>query len=59
MTAPKDEAKKIIDALPDDATYEEIIKELAFDKMVQRGLEDVEEGRVISNEEMKSIIAKW
>ena len=54
MTAPKDEAKKIIDALP-----EEIIKELAFDKMVQRGLEDVEEGRVISNEEMKSIIAKW
>ncbi len=59
MTAPKDEAKKIIDALPEDATYEEIIKELAFDKMVQRGLEDVEEGRVISNEEMKSIIAKW
>ena len=59
MTAPKDEAKKIIDALPEDATYEEIIKELAFDKMVQRGLEDVEEGRVISNEEMKSMIAKW
>jgi len=59
MTAPKDEAKKIIDALPEDTTYEEIIKELAFDKMVQRGLEDVEEGRVISNEEMKRIISKW
>ena len=59
MTVPKDEAKKIIDALPEDATYEEIIKELAFNKMVQRGLVDMEEGRVISNEEMKSIIAKW
>jgi len=59
MTAPKDGAKKIIDALPEDATYEEIIKELAFDKMVHRGLEDVKEGRVISNEEMKSMIAKW
>jgi len=52
-------AKKIINALLEDPTYEEIIKELVFDKMVQRGLEDVEEGRVISNEEMKSIIAKW
>ncbi len=59
MTAPKDEAKKIIDSLPEDTTYEEILRELAFDKMIQRGLDDVEKGKVISNQEMKETIAQW
>jgi len=59
MTAPKEEAKKIIDALPEDTTYDEILRELAFDKMIQRGLEDVEDGKVIDNNEMEQTIVKW
>ncbi len=59
MTAPKDEAKKIIDSLPEDTTYEEILRELAFDTMIQRGLNDVEDGKVISNKEMENTIAQW
>lgn len=59
MTAPKDEAKKVIDSLPEDATYGEILRELAFNQMIQRGLDDVEEGKVVSNEEMENIIAQW
>jgi predicted transcriptional regulator len=59
MTAPKDEAKKIIDSLPEDTTYEEILRELAFDTMIQRGLNDVEDGKVISNKEMENAIAQW
>ena len=37
MTAPKQEAKKVIDSLPEDTSYDEILKELAFDRMIQRG----------------------
>jgi len=59
MTAPKDEVKKIMDSLPDDTTYDEILRELAFDKMIQRGLNDVEEGKIISNEDMENTIAQW
>lgn len=59
MTAPKEEAKKIIDALPEDSTYEEIVRELAFDTMIQRGLNDVDVGKVISNKEMENEIAQW
>ena len=59
MTAPKEEAKKIIDALPEDATYEEIVRELAFETMIQRGLDDVDGGKVISNKEMENDIVKW
>jgi len=50
----KDMAKQIIDALPDDSSYDEILKELA-----ERGLEDSKFNRTISNEEMKQKIAQW
>ena len=38
MTAPKQESKKIIDSLPDDTSYDEILKELVFDRMIQKGI---------------------
>lgn len=56
MTTPKQEAKKIIDSLPDDSSYDEILKELAFDRMIQKGLKDSKENKTISNDEMKNII---
>jgi len=59
MTAPKIEAKKIIDSLPEDSSYDEILKELAFHKMIQRGLKDSLQKKVISNEKMRELIKKW
>jgi predicted transcriptional regulator len=51
--------KKVIDAQPDDSTYEEILRELAFARMIDRGLEDSRAGRTISNEEMARRIRTW
>jgi len=59
MTAPKLEAKKIIDALPEDTSYDEILKELAFDRMIKKGLEDSRNGKTISNKEMEHRIKQW
>lgn len=59
MTAPKQEAKKIIDSLPEDSSYDEILKELAFDRMIKRGLKDSKENKTISNNEMKNKIKQW
>lgn len=59
MTAPKQEAKKIIDSMPDDSSYDEILKELAFDRMIQKGLKDSKENKTISNDEMKNRIKQW
>jgi predicted transcriptional regulator len=58
MTA-KERIRTILDTQPDDATYEEILRELAFERMVDRGLEDARQGRVISNEEMGKRIGQW
>ena len=55
----KQNAEKIIQSLPDDSSYDEILKELAFAKMIEQGLDDSENDRVISNEEMKQKILQW
>ncbi len=55
----KQTAEKIIRSLPDDSSYDEILKELAFAKMIEQGLDDSKNNRVISNEEMKQKILQW
>ena len=59
MATAKDELTKLIQAQPDDSTYDEILRELAFNLMIQRGLMDSDEGRTISNEEMERRIRIW
>jgi predicted transcriptional regulator len=51
MSTVKDKMTEVIQSQPDDATYEEIMRELAFEKMIERGLSDARSGRVVSNEE--------
>ena len=41
------------------SSYDEIVRELAFDLMVQRGLRDSDERRTIANEEMARRIKTW
>ena len=53
MSNVKQKMSDVIQAQPDDATYEEIMRELAFERMVARGLEDSRAGRAVSNEEME------
>ena len=59
MSSVKEKMTEVIRSQPDDASYEEIMKELAFERMVERGIEDARKGRVISNEEMKRRIKTW
>ncbi len=50
---------RIIQGQPEDSSFDEILRELAFAQMVKRGLADSDEGRTISNEEMKRRIRTW
>lgn len=56
---PKELMLQTIEELPDDSSYEEILRELAFARMVERGLADADAGRTISHEEMGRRIASW
>jgi predicted transcriptional regulator len=55
----KQEALKVIEKLPEDASLDEILRELAFARMVERGLEDSEHGRTISHQEMAQRLDSW
>jgi predicted transcriptional regulator len=59
MLTDKERMVEIIDEQPDDSTYEEIIRELAFGRMIDRGLADSRAGRNISNEDMERRIRTW
>ena len=57
--SPKSRMIAIIQGQPDDSSYDEILRELALARMVERGLADSEAGRTISHEEMKHRIRQW
>jgi hypothetical protein len=59
MLAVKDKMTEIIQEQPDDSTYDEILRELAFARMIDRGLKDSKAKRIRSNDEMKHRIKSW
>lgn len=48
-----------IHRLPDDAGFEDIAEEVAFLAAVREGEEQLQAGKVISNEEMKRRLDSW
>ena len=59
MSAVKKRMADVIQNQPEDTTYEEILRELAFEKMVSSGLKDSRAKKTISNEEMERRISAW
>jgi hypothetical protein len=59
MSTAKQELTQLIERQPEDSSREEIIRELAFHTMVERGLADSDAQRVISNDEMARRIRLW
>ena len=55
----KQKVLELVHDQPEDSSYDEILRELAFARMIERGLADVENGRTISHEEMKTRISSW
>jgi predicted transcriptional regulator len=59
MSTVKELIQEVVQALPDDASYDEILRELAFERMIERGLEDARQRRVIDDEAMLHRIKTW
>jgi len=59
MLSAKQQMTNVINEQPDDSSYDEILRELAFARMVEKGLADSKSGKTISNEEMQRRIKTW
>ena len=56
MNAVKEEAKRLIEKLPDDATWDDVMYEVYVRQKIDAGLTAAEEGRVVSHDDVKKTV---
>ena len=59
MQTEKEEVIDLLNQLPDDSTLEEIQYHLYVRQKIQKGLRDVEQGKVMNQEEVEIRMQKW
>jgi predicted transcriptional regulator len=59
MQTAKQEVGELLNNLPEDCTFDDIQYHLYVLQKINRGLRDVEEGNVYTQEEMEERLAKW
>ena len=59
MQTAKEEVMELLKGLPDNSTLEEIQYHLYVRQKIQRGIKDVEEGRIYTQAEMERRMEKW
>jgi len=53
VSGVKQEAQKMIDRLPDEISWDDIIYQIYVKKKIERGMKAAQEGRVVAHEEVK------
>jgi len=59
MNTVKQEAKSMIDKLPDNCNFEDIQYHLYVVEKIQRGIERAEKEGTLTQEEVEKIFSKW
>lgn len=59
MGTAKEHMFEVLREQPEDSSYDELLRELAFVRMVERGLADSEAGRTTTHEDMADRIRSW
>ena len=52
----KQQAKQLLDRLPDDATWDDLVHAFVVRHSIERGLADAAEGRVVSSTQLKAAL---
>jgi predicted transcriptional regulator len=59
MSTAKQEVRLLLDQIPDDATFEDIQYHIYVREKIERGIRDVEEGRIVSEDEVERRMQEW
>lgn len=59
METVKKQVIKLIQTLPDEAGYDEIMGEIYFKQKVDKSLQQIDTGEVLSHGEVKEKMSKW
>ncbi|MEM6792500.1 MAG: hypothetical protein AAF725_00835 [Acidobacteriota bacterium] len=55
----KEQMATIIRDLPDDSSYDDVLRELAFYRMIQRGLADADAARCLGDDVVRRRVRGW
>jgi predicted transcriptional regulator len=53
MSGVKEEALKLIDGLPEETSWDDIIYQMYVRKKIEKGIEAADQGRVVAHDEVK------
>ena len=59
MKTAKKEVRKILDQIPDDASLEDIQYHIYVCQKIERGLQDMDDGRVLSRKQVEKRMSRW
>lgn len=59
MATVKEDVRQILDSLPDDTTYEDVQYHLFVRQRIQRGLDEMNSGRTVTQQEVEQRMQKW
>lgn len=59
MKSARKEVRKILDQIPDDASLEDIQYHIYVCQKIERGLQDMDHGRVLSREQVEKRMSRW
>ncbi len=55
----KEQVLQAINRLPNDINYRDVAEEIAFLSAVREAEQDIEQGRIITNDQMEARIGEW
>lgn len=59
MGSAKEEVRRILEVIPDTATFEDIQYHIYVREKIERGLDDVKNGKLLSQEEVEQRMRQW
>lgn len=59
MGRPKDEVQRLLEALPDEASFEDIHYHIYVQQAILRGRQAAERGELLEQEEVERRMSKW
>ena len=59
MGRPKEEVQKLLDTLPEEASFEDIHYHIYVQQAIRRGLEAAERGDLVDQDEIERRMSKW
>ena len=59
MSTAKDEVRKLLEQLPDTSSLEDIQYHIYVREKIERGLNEIKQGHVLSQEEVERRMSKW